>query len=176
MKNDLKSFLINVVAGLLTYYVTKYLDNNKFQSLSYVVFASYILFIFCAAYFHIKNSAKISRNILEQSAKKKSDQDKNNCKPEIFHKILKCVVKLASQHADPSPKKIGELIGENPQIVLAYLKEMEGESLVVYVSGGKPPDINTPFHVAYHENPWKYIEMKPCQQPATASSPDEANA
>jgi hypothetical protein len=170
MKNDLKSFLINVVAGFLTYYVTKYLDNNEFQYLSYVVFASYILFIFCAAYFHIKNSAKPTRKILEQSTEKETDQNEKNYKPDIFHNILKLVVKLASQHADPSPKKIGELIGESPQIVLAYLKEMGDEALVVYSSGGKPPDIDTPFYVAYHENPWKYIEIKSCQQARPADA------
>ncbi len=159
MKNDIKSLFLNIIAGILAYYVTKYLDKNDLPLLSYLVFALYLAFILLASYFHFQNSLKPNRDTLKKDTEKSPDQNKENHKPEIFHKILQCVVKLASQHAQPSPKKIGEIIGESPQIVLAYLKEMETDSLVVFVNGGKPADINTPFHVAYHDNPWKYINI-----------------
>lgn len=159
MKNDIKSLILNIIAGILAYYVTKYLDKNDLPLLSYFVFALYLSFILLASYFHFQNSLKPNSDILKNDVKKTLEQNKENHKPEIFHKILQCVVKLASQHAQPSPKIIGEIIGESPQIVLAYLKEMETDSLVVFVNGGRPADINTPFHIAYHDNPWKYLNI-----------------
>jgi hypothetical protein len=162
MKHDFKALSLNIAAGLLTYYVTKFLDSNNQYVFSYLIVTLYIVFIILAVYFHFQNSLDLQRSTSENHELNKKNTGMNSDKPEIFLKIFQTVVKLASQHTDPSPKKIGELIGENPQIVLAYLKEMESQSLVVFVSGGKPADINTPFHVACHDNPWKYVEIKPC--------------
>jgi hypothetical protein len=97
---------------------------------------------------------------LKNHGKNKINNGAHNNKPEIFHKILQSVVKLASQHAESSPKIIGGLINETPQIVLAYLREMEAESIVVFANGGKSPDINTSFFISYHENPWKYLKIE----------------
>ena len=165
MKHDFKALLLNIAAGILTYYVAKFLDSNNQYFFSYFIIALYILFIISAIYFHFRNSSNQQMETSENHELNKINNGMNNNKPEIFQKIFQTVVKLASQHDDPSPKKIGELIGENSQIVLAYLNEMESQSLVVFVNGGKPPDINTPFHVASHENPWKYVEIKPRQPP-----------
>lgn len=161
MNNGLVTFFLNILAGVLAYYVTKFLDSNSQNLLRYTVFLLFIIFIIFGSYFNFKNSLHPSIKVPDQDGEKVIQEDKQNNKPEIFHKILRTVVKLAAQHVDATPKKIGELINESPEIVLAYLKEMEGEFIVVYTSGGKPPDINTPFFIAYHENPWKYIKIEP---------------
>lgn len=160
MKDDIKALIINIIAGVLSFYVTKYLDSNNLPILSYFVFAMYILFISLASYFHIKKPASKTISIAEDNFKKCPEENKENNKPEIFHRILELTVKLSSQRIDATPKIIGKEINESPEIVLAYLKQMGSESLVSYTSGGKPPDINTSFFIAYHENPWKFLKIK----------------
>src|SRR3990167_560742 len=142
MKHDFKTLLLNIAAGILTYYVTKFLDSNNQYLFSYLVIGLYVLFILAAIYSHFQNIPKPQRDTFENHGKNKIKKRVQNNKPEVFHKILQSVVKLASQHAESSPKIIGGLINETPQIVLAYLREMEAESIVVFANGGKTPDIN----------------------------------
>jgi hypothetical protein len=160
MKNDIKSLSLNIIAGFLTYYVTKYLDTNNLPTLSYLVFALYLLFIFSAFYFHFQQRPKPQGNLLKQNTEEEPKQNKQDSKPKLFHDILQTVVKLASQHVNSSATAIGKIINENPDIVLSYLKQMEIDSLVVYESKGNPPDLNTSFFIAYHENPWKYVKIQ----------------
>ena len=160
MKGEIKTFFLNVVAGVLAYYVTKFLDANNLPLLSYLVFGLYIVFLFAASYFHFQNRPKPVGEIVENSREKQPEKNIENNKPEIFHKILQTVAKLASQHVESSPKKIGEIIGENPQIVLAYLNEMVYDFLVAYVNNGNPADINTSFFIAYHDNPWMLLKIQ----------------
>jgi hypothetical protein len=157
MKSDVKTLFLNIIAGIISYYVVKFLDTNNLPLLSYSVFFLYLVFIFSASYFHFKQSKKPI--VAKDDCQHKPDKDIADGEKDIVHNILKTVVKLSSQHIDATPQVIGNAINEDPKIVLAYLQKMSDDLLVVYANEGKPPDINVPFFVAYHENPWKLLKM-----------------
>ena len=158
MKRDLKTLFLNIIAGIISYYVVKFLDTNNLPVLSYSVFVLYLVFIFSASYFHFKQSKKPI--VAKDNCQNKPDKDVTDDKEDIVHNILKTVVKLTSQHVDATPNVVAEKINEDPQIVLAYLQKMVDEHLVVFTNEGKPPTIDVPFFVAYHENPWKKIKIQ----------------
>ena len=158
MNHDIKTLLLNIIAGIISYYVVKFLDTNNLPILSYSVFVLYLLFIISSSYFHFQQSKKIIP--LENKSKNDSGNNETNDKKDIIHEILKNVVMLSSQHIDATPKVIAEYVKEDPEIILSYLKKMADDFLVVYANNGKPPNIEVPFFVARHENPWKMLKIQ----------------
>ena len=79
MNNDIKSFLINISAGLLTAIVFLYLDKNGLTSLSYIVFGCYLLFIGLVTY-----KLVFAKKEIKSNAEKESNDEKQTNKVNYF--------------------------------------------------------------------------------------------
>ena len=83
-----------------------------------------------------------------QHNKQHDNQDSNSepitpNTPELS--ILTQVIKLRSLNQAGNPVSIAKQIDSEPEIVLAHLNKLHNEHQVTYITGGKPPTVDTGF-------------------------------
>ena len=161
MNRDIKTLLLNIIAGLVTFYVAKYFDENNLPILKYSVIILYVIFLIAVIFFHIRNTTKPITSSVTGDKTSQPNKNTKNDSSQLANEILINVVQLASQHAIASPKIIAPYVKESPELVLAYLKDMEKKQLVVYNSEGKEPTTNTSFFIAFNDNAWKCLKIEP---------------
>ncbi|MGP8155018.1 MAG: hypothetical protein ACLQBQ_12925 [Smithella sp.] len=135
MNNDIKSFFINIFAGILTAIVFLYLDKNGFTSLSYIVFGCYLLFIGLAIYKLVFSKKEINTNSKEESNNKEKTNKCDHLETQINHitlddtavNILCKLWKFSGGLTDISISKILEL---DLQIAKYHLEKLEKQRMV----------------------------------------------
>ena len=151
--------LLNLISGMLTFYITKFFDTHGMQVISIIVFVLYIAFILFVIFVHTKKAIKPSLGILNKTFKKPSNYQKNPDSDETINHILTSIVKLSALRHETSPKTIGRDLGINPEFILTHLKQMQTDLLVVFINGGKPPDLETSFFITENQAAWKKIKF-----------------
>lgn len=88
------------------------------------------------------------RKIKSNEQQETPDPSSQTITPNILElSILTQVIKFRALNQAGSPVSIAKIIDSEPQIVLAHLNKLHKEQQVTYITGGKPPTIDTDFFI-----------------------------
>lgn len=148
MDNDIKSFAINVLAGLFTAVVFLYLHENGFTSSGYIVFGLYVALTFLVA-FRLWRHRKAPKNVTNTQFNENEDvNEKETLEDQFNRSILLHILKLRGLNQIASPKNIANQMKQGPGIILAHLWKLHNEQFVTFITGGLPPTQDTNFFLS----------------------------
>ena len=135
MNDDIKSFLINISAGILTAIVFLYLDKNGLTSLSYIVFGCYLLFIGLTTYKLVFSKKEINANSKTESNNKENINNGNYFETQIKHNVLddtakNILLRLWNFPDGLTDKEISKMLEVDIQTVKYHLEKLEQQVMV----------------------------------------------
>lgn len=151
MNTDIKSFLINIAAGLFTTVVFLYLDKTGFTSPAYIVFVLYIALLVLVGYrFHF--AVKKRHDFNTPCYQDPKDEEQNNIvqtpEDQLLFEVLFHILQIKASNGQATPRIFATAIDTNPDRVLSQLKDLHDDQFVTYQSGGLPPTLDTDFFLS----------------------------
>lgn len=159
MNDVVKSFGLNLAAGLVSSVVVLYLDKQGLTTPAYLVFGLYLIMACLIFIRAIRRPIPFDAAPNQQHGGIDNDVDLHLRETEIdvFHSILALVAKYHSQEIQATPKRIAIELGLDPDITLAHMWKYHNDQFITFRNDGKRPELDTPFFLS--PKAWECIKV-----------------